>query len=270
MTTYVNVDTEAVPSLSRGLQPNEIAENDFPNDRNLVDIVKEAIQTNNVFDFFKIYISPGDGHCFLHSIVRYLNICMPNMIMSLSALKSIIRSETTSNSHIYNSIYRGSSTTQLFAEMELYVNNRIFETLFGDLVPLVVANALNSNVIIINKQVNGGHNMHTVPPNTSAQISGNITVYKTGKHYDACLPKSSARAESVEISPLKYVPLAENISDKAGVKPGRDQSNQHRSISVPYGRCDISNDDHDISTDLHSCHSYILEFLMYSFLSQWS
>ena len=170
--------------------------------------------------------------------------------MSLSALKSIIRSETTSNSHIYNYVYRGSSTTQLFAEMELYVNNRIFETLFGDLVPLVVANALSSNVIIINKQVNGGHNMHTVPPSTSAQISGNIMVYKTGKHYDACLPKSSARAESVEISPLKYVPLAENISDKAGVKPGRDQSNQHRSISVPYSRCDISNDDHDISTDL--------------------
>ena len=47
--------------------------------------------------------------------------------------------------------YRGSSTTQLFAEMELYVSNRIFETLFGDLVPLVVANALNSNVIIIHK-----------------------------------------------------------------------------------------------------------------------
>ena len=67
------------------------------------------------------------------------------------------------------------------------------------------------------------------------------------------------------MSPLKYVPLAENISDKAGVKPGRDQSNQHRSISVPYGRCDISNDDHDISTDLPrntflhflSIHSYL-------------
>ena len=136
MTTYVNVDTKAVPSLSRGLQPNEITENDFPNDRNLVDIVKEAIQTNNVSDYFEIYISPGDGHCFLHSIVRYLNTCMPNMIMSLSALKSIIRSETTSNSHIYSSVYRGSSTTQLFAEMELYVNNRIFETLFGDILCL--------------------------------------------------------------------------------------------------------------------------------------
>ena len=71
------------------------------------------------------------------------------MGMSLFALKSIIKSETTSNSHIYIPVYMDASQTQLFAEMKLYVNNKIFKILFGDLAPLDMANTLGSNGIVI-------------------------------------------------------------------------------------------------------------------------
>ena len=185
---------------------------------------------------FNIHTSPGDGHCFFHFLLQCLNMCMPDMGMLFFALKSIFKSETMSISHIYTPIYRDASKTQLFAEMKLYVNNKIFKTLFGDLVPLVMANALESNVIVIKKQVNGGHNMHIIPPSIPAQININIVVYKTGEHYDGCLPKSSARVESVIESHLKPLPLAENIHSKERVNPNPPQSNQQLPIFSSNGR----------------------------------
>ena len=88
-----------------------------------------------------------------------------------------------------------------------------------------MANAWNINVIVINKQVDGGHNMHIVSPSTSTQITGDINLYKLWVHHDACLPNSSARIELAVKSSLNHVPLAEKSADETVVKAGRHQSN---------------------------------------------
>ena len=143
-------------------------------------------------------------------------------------------------------IYQIQVVRPVFQNMGLAT--KVHARLGHDLVPLVVTNAINTNEIVINKQVDGGHKMHIVPPSTSTRIRY-ITLYKTGENLDPYLPKYSARVESALKSSLNHAPLAESSPGKTGVKVGHNQSSQRRFTFIQYGHCNISNDNHDISTD---------------------
>ena len=68
--------------------------------------------------------------------------------------------------------------------MNLYVFNKMYNTDFGNLVPLVLANVLHINIAIISKDVHG-YNVRVIHTNASTDTLGNILVYKTPDHYDS-------------------------------------------------------------------------------------
>ena len=63
------------------------------NDQTLIDIRNEAIHTNKLFEKFIFHMATA--FC-----IPYMTLFIPGLIMSLSELKSNIKSETMLNSHM--------------------------------------------------------------------------------------------------------------------------------------------------------------------------
>ena len=128
----------------------------FPNAHDLTCMVRDSIKMNTTLKHFEIHASPGHGHCFLHSVLRFYNMSTYTDMISLSELLADIKSETISNSATYTPFYipfyNDSSFTQLNSEMKMFVENKIDDTRFGDMVPLITANVLATNIIIIYKR----------------------------------------------------------------------------------------------------------------------
>ena len=72
--------------------------------------------------------------------------------------------------------------------MNQYVFNRMYNTDFGNLVPLVLANVLRVNIGIISNDVHG-YKARVIHANASNDTLGNILVFKTPDHYDSIILK---------------------------------------------------------------------------------
>ena len=95
--------------------------------------------------------------------------------------------------------------------MKMFVENKIYNTRFGDIVPLSTANGLVTNITIVYKWECGRLASRTVPLSKNDHPIKTIIVYKTDDHYDACLPGLSARGKSVDQRPVTTFPLAEGL-----------------------------------------------------------
>ena len=73
--------------------------------------------------------------------------------------------------------------------MNQYVFHRIYNTPFGDQVPLVIANALHVNIGIISKCGNV-YKTRVIHPNTSDDILGNVLISQFPDHNDGTILKS--------------------------------------------------------------------------------
>ena len=71
--------------------------------------------------------------------------------------------------------------------MHRYLRDKIYATPFGDLVPLIVANALETNIIIIEDKLTRKV-IREVKPFDVGNASHLMILYKKGDHYDACFP----------------------------------------------------------------------------------
>ena len=139
-----------------------------------------------------------------------------------------IGSETISNAATYTPFYTPFYNNSSFTLMKMFVENRIYNTSYGDMMPLISANAPATKISIIYKRECGRLTYRTVQPSKNEHLTKTIIVYKTGDHYDACLPRLSARAKSMDQRPVTTFPLAEgscNIMqspDKLGAKVDHD------------------------------------------------
>ena len=101
----------------------------------------------------------------------------------------MVRDEVTENANRYLQFLVDSSHHDLMYYMNLYVFNKMYNTDFGNLVPLVLANVLHINIAIISKDVHG-YNVRVIHTNASTDTLGNILVYKTPDHYDSIILKT--------------------------------------------------------------------------------
>ena len=76
---------------------------------------------------------------------------------------------------------------RLLDDMHRYLRDKIYETPFEDLVPLIVANALETNIIIIKDKLTRKV-IREVKPFDVGNASHLMILYKKGDHYDACFP----------------------------------------------------------------------------------
>ena len=127
--------------------------------------------------------------------------------------------------------------------MKLYITNKIYNMRYGDLVPLVTSNALNTGIVILEKMNNGEHDVHIVQPKECiSDCTKLIYLYKCGDHYDACLPKHQAERQHFVDIQENVLPLVERNEIKNKQNDCIDPPSRQVKVSCSVGNfnCDKS------------------------------
>ena len=107
--------------------------------------------------------------------------------ISIEKLISKIKTETISNKDIYLPGIDQMCMDILIAELNQYADEKRYNTAFGDLVPIIIGNALCMNLIIIQSRDNIEEVCYIEC--SSKDASRNLVIYKTHDHYDAIVKR---------------------------------------------------------------------------------
>ena len=171
-----NYSTSTRISSLRGNVPHE--------NINILSHSEEAPCTINPTSFWKLYEisqSRGDGHCFLYSIISSMK-SQHCIYIDKTSLEKRINDECITNSHRYMHVFEHISIFEY--RMKDYIFNKIYDSLFGDILPHIVANIIGLPIVII--QHNADRLTVQVFKNeigTSSSCKG-VLLSKTGEHYN--------------------------------------------------------------------------------------
>ena len=129
--------------------------------------------------------SPGDGHCLLHSLATCLKPL--NRITSTEDIKQLIFIETVTNYDQYVQFLEVGCSYTLFTGLRKYLLDRQYNQLFGDLVPIICANALDVNIKILNIINYQETQVLDVIPRKSTQQT--VVIQRVNDHYNAVTPR---------------------------------------------------------------------------------
>ena len=109
----------------------------------------------------------------------------PSWRISSQDIIDALKHETITNSKLYIPCVDGASEESLIRSMNSYVSDQIYNTLYGDMVPQIVARALRINIIIVSR-IGRIQNVSILSTyiNYSSGTNKSVLVYKTGLHYD--------------------------------------------------------------------------------------
>ena len=125
---------------------------------------------------YEIIRSPGDGHCILYSVTSSLWY-QADVKVNTEYIINVFKDEITSRTLDYIDCFDG-SIHDLCESLFAYMNDKIYERSFDDLVHEVIANGMNINVNIID-----GLLIHRVPC-TRNETNINIFILEVGDHFD--------------------------------------------------------------------------------------
>lgn len=97
--------------------------------------------------------------------------------------------ETHQNKDAYLPFVNNNCISELRNGLKEYILNKNYDTAFGDLVPLIAANALGINIIIVSKQ-RSYEDVLVIPDNHKHHKS--VCILKTGDHYDSLFLRRNA------------------------------------------------------------------------------
>ena len=131
-------------------------------------VIESQLVEGRFWKILKVVKSKPDGHCIIHStahclVHRYQSKCYEvyyNLLLH-------IRTECFRNRMVYSPILEHGVQNSLDHESENYIVNKVFKTLFGDMVPNIVANILNQDIFIIEKAAPREHFVTVVPERTT-------------------------------------------------------------------------------------------------------
>ena len=112
---------------SADTQPRDTSDGQYTGVK--VQTVTNDLKSGKFWFSYNIVKSPGDGHCIMHSIVNSLNVCAASGV----------------------TIYDVNGRVDLLNGLSEYINDKIYDTSFGDLVPVILTNALSVNLLIVEK-----------------------------------------------------------------------------------------------------------------------
>ena len=99
---------------------------------------------------------PEDGHCFIQSLISSLSTLSPDLpCLSYDHVLTMITNEINLNSETYSSLLHDHANSKVNEMINEYINNKNYDEHFGDLVPIITANAINNDLVIIKKHKNG-------------------------------------------------------------------------------------------------------------------
>ena len=173
--------------------------------------IKKKLGDTSFWTDFEVQISRGDGHCFMHSVTRFFEeLEVTSDITKLHQVSKRLEVETVSNIDYYIPFIPCISNDQLIREMSLYINDKVYDTKFGDLAPLITSNSLAIHIMIISEMENGEFSTDFVHPRENEKAKAIIFVYKSGDHYNACVPKDIIAKRRLALPLRNTATLAES------------------------------------------------------------
>ena len=144
---------------------------------------------------YSIKKSPGDGHCFLHSVIQSCNSQFPDKpSMNKDILIDLFRVEIHKNCSRYLPYVEDMSRDNLFLGFYDYVYNKNYNTAFGDLVPVIASRALGMGIMIVYKQED--KTMTVFIEHRENHSCENLFIFKDRDHYDALVTTLSPEHRS--------------------------------------------------------------------------
>ena len=113
------------------------------------DFLFTEITVNDFNNLFTISRSPGDGHCLLHSFVcSYNSQVFTNDKLSVENLTNKLRLQSNTDLEKY-SISTGVNISALMKLKDEYVNQKKYDSEYGDIVPYIIVDIMKCNIGII-------------------------------------------------------------------------------------------------------------------------
>lgn len=131
--------------------------------------------------------SPGDGHCLLHSVCSAWNSQLPQLNpINLEGVKADFFIETVDNYMKYLPFTEDLSKEILFKGMRTYLLEMKYNQSFGDIAPIITANALKISLIILNEGTSSQYTTVFINPDVS--LYGSLLLHRRGDHYNGITP----------------------------------------------------------------------------------
>lgn len=132
---------------------------------------------------WSILSSPGDGHCLLHSFVSSWNNQSHQLDrLDIEKVKAQVFIEAISHPDRYVQFLQSSNRKTFFSGLRSYLIDKQYNLDFGDIVPLIIANAFHVNLEIFN-EVNFNRFENVV---VSSEIASDfcLKIHRKGDHYN--------------------------------------------------------------------------------------
>ena len=141
--------------------------------------INDHLHTNG----WQIKTSPDDGHCLLHSVITSVKSQLPHYIgHTLQETIAAIESEVSSNFIEYVSLgFEDDSDLQV--QMDHYTKFKLYNSNFGDIVPLILSRALDLKITVLDTNSSGVVFVSIFPPRLDRYHS--ISIQPEGMHYNA-------------------------------------------------------------------------------------
>ena len=202
-------------------------------------ILRSANCDPNVLSQFAVHSVPGDGHCFMHA----LSISMKhqlNISHNVKTLLCLLRKECTDHPGRYMPfiVNTGRSYDVFYTGMNNYIDFRLNESFFGDLIPLIMCNSLNVKINVLARGNNEFELFYVKPVHINQDPPQTVLVVKSDDHYDALVPQSTIGSPELNLSHVVH-----NVTSYNAI------------VSVPSNyeatssKCAISNDAPVLSSD---------------------
>ena len=111
-------------------------------------VEKWSLDYDTFWNNFNVTTLPGDGHCLLHAVIKSFTSQRPDKgELSKEKLVRLMSHETCENSYRYVPLL--GSREVLLLGLTYYVRLKIYDSDFGDIVPLILCNTLKLNIEIL-------------------------------------------------------------------------------------------------------------------------
>ena len=135
---------------------------------------------------------PGDGHCMLHAFSLGLKEKDGQGDYSIESLLTKIEEELSDNRPFYSEFCKNKEE-----DLKAYIKDKKYDSSVVDLIPHVVANITNTEILILHVENGKVRSISQIRPRNleSGTVERTIYVCKIGDHYDAILDREEAASD---------------------------------------------------------------------------
>ena len=146
---------------------------------------------NDIWKYCEIHNSPADVHCLLHSVVSSLKYqFLHNVHIGTNYLLGVISNEISQYPEKYMCFIENNDANMFYEGFERYAKYKHYNSVFGDHVPMILANASKIDLIVIEGSFDDLFNFETVQQNCQDCKRSPLFLHKRPNSYSAVVPFS--------------------------------------------------------------------------------